>query len=56
MAEPASSPAAGGFPIAIGALAGAGVGFARGETTIGFLAGLALGAAIALAVWLKGRR
>ncbi len=55
MTDPAPSTAAGGFPIAIGALAGAAIGFTRGEATIGFLVGLAIGVAIAVAIWLMGR-
>jgi predicted benzoate:H+ symporter BenE len=55
MATPPSSPSAGGFPIAIGALGGTIVGLIVRQPTIGFLAGLALGCAIAVAIWLRGR-
>lgn len=46
---------AGGFPIAIGALGGTIVGLIVRQPSIGFLAGLALGTLIALAIWLKER-
>lgn len=51
-----SSPAAGGFPIAAGVLAGTIGGLIAGQPTIGFLAGLATGVAIAVAIWLVDRR
>lgn len=47
---------AGGFPIAVGSIGGTAVGVALRQPTLGFLAGLALGIAIALAVWLRDRR
>lgn len=50
------SPAAGGFPIAAGALIGAGFGFALGEVTALFLIGTGVGIAIAVAIWLLDRR
>lgn len=56
MSVPSRSPAAGGFPIAIGALAGAVIGFTLGEATIGFLIGAAAGVVIALGIWLFERR
>lgn len=49
------STSAGGFPIAVGAIGGAVAGMLAGQPTIGFLAGLALGGVIALAIWLRGR-
>ena len=49
------SPSAGGMPIAIGAIGGAGIGFAFGEATPGCLIGLALGIAIAMLIWWRGR-
>lgn len=55
MPTPPSSPAAGGFPIALGAIGGTMVGLAAGQPTIGFLGGLALGIAIAIAIWLRDR-
>lgn len=54
MASP-SSPAAGGALIALGALGGAGVGFAVGQATPGFLIGIGLGIAASLLIWLRGR-
>lgn len=51
----APSPPAGGALIAFGAMAGAAIGFAFGEATPGFLAGLALGVAAALGIWWRGR-
>ena len=53
--SPSSRPAAGGVLIAIGAILGAAIGLARGESTAGFLIGTALGIAGAIAVWLRGR-
>lgn len=52
---PKPTPAAGGFPIAIGALGGAFVGVAMREPTIGFLIGLAAGIAVAATIWWRGR-
>ena len=49
------SPAAGGFFIAIGVMAGAAVGFLRDQVTAGLLAGLALGVIVALAMWWRSR-
>jgi hypothetical protein len=49
------SPSAGGFPLAIGAIGGTVVGVIAGQPSIGFLAGIALGGAVAVAIWLKGR-
>ena len=49
-------PAAGGFLIMLGALGGAAIGFTRGEATPGFLIGIALGTAAAVAIWLLDRR
>lgn len=52
----ATSPsAAGGVLIALGALAGAAVGFLFGEATPGFLIGLGLGAIASLLVWWRDR-
>ncbi|WP_374944875.1 hypothetical protein [Sphingomonas sp.] len=48
-------PAAGGAPIALGAIAGALIGFFAGETTIGFLVGLTAGVALAILIWLRSR-
>ncbi len=50
-----SSPVAGGFPIAAGALLGTAVGVALRQPSIGLLAGIAIGSAIALLIWLRDR-
>lgn len=50
-----SSPVAGGFPIAVGALLGTVAGLVLRQPSIGFLAGLALGCVVALVVWLRDR-
>ncbi|WP_200932368.1 hypothetical protein [Sphingomonas sp. Leaf412] len=56
MAPPPDRPtAAGGFPIAAGALLGTVAGLFAGQPSIGFLAGLAVGVAIAIAIWLRDR-
>lgn len=47
---------AGGFPIAMGALGGTVVGLIERQPSIGFLVGLALGTALAVAIWLVDRR
>lgn len=49
------SPAAGGAPIALGAIAGAVVGFIEREPTLWFLGGLGTGIAVALLIWWRGR-
>ncbi|MEP6234346.1 hypothetical protein [Parasphingorhabdus sp.] len=52
----ADSPSsAGGFLLAVGCIAGAIVGVFFGQPSIGFLAGLALGALGALAIWMRDR-
>lgn len=48
-------PAAGGLPLALGAVGGAALGFVLGQPTLLFLAGLALGALVALLIWWRGR-
>ena len=53
---PSRSPLAGGFPIAALILGGTILGLVAGQPTIGFLAGLALGVAIALWVWWRDRQ
>jgi sugar phosphate permease len=50
------SPQAGGFIIAVAILAGTIIGGLKGQPSIGLLAGLGLGVAAALAVWLVDRR
>ncbi len=55
--DPPKPPsAAGGCLIAIAVLAGVDVGLAVHQPTIGFLAGLALGVAAAITVWIRDRR
>ena len=49
------SAAAGGFPIAVGAIGGAVLGSAAGQPTLGFCAGLAAGVAVAVLIWLRRR-
>jgi uncharacterized membrane protein len=56
MSQPTRSSAAGGFFIAAGALGGTVVGLVLRQPSLGFLGGLAIGAGIALAVWLIDRR
>lgn len=50
------TPLAGGMPIALGAILGALSGGLYRQPTIGFLVGLGIGVAVALAVWLIDRR
>lgn len=53
---PRSRPsAAGGFPIAIGAIGGAVVGVARQQPTLGLVVGIAVGALLAVLIWLRDR-
>lgn len=55
--SPPRSPLAGGSLIAAGAILGSGIGlFSPLGPTRGFLAGLALGVAISLAMWLNDVR
>lgn len=49
------STSAGGAPIALGAIAGAAIGFVRHQPTAWFLGGLAVGIMVALLVWWRGR-
>ena len=51
-----SSPSAGGALIALGAIAGAAIGFGFGEATPGFLIGLGLGVVASLGIWWRGAR
>lgn len=50
------SPSGGGFVLAASLMIGTIIGLVLGQPTIGFLAGLGVGAAAAVAFWLKGRR
>ncbi|WP_166038215.1 hypothetical protein [Sphingosinicella sp. YJ22] len=54
--EPRRGSAAGGSMLALAIVAGAAIGIARGEPTIGALAGLGVGLLLVLIVWLAGRR
>ena len=56
MANPPHTPKAGGFILAVALLAGVLVGVVKGEPSVGFVAGLAVGLAGLLAVWLLDRR
>lgn len=56
MTPPKPPAAAGGFLIAIGAILGAFGGAFFGESTRGFLVGLAVGGVLALLMWLRDRR
>lgn len=47
--------AAGGFPVALGAVGGATIGWFAGQPTLWFFAGLAAGIAVALLIWWRGR-
>lgn len=50
------SPVAGGFAIALGATVGGFYGITRGQPSAGLIIGTAIGAAIAVMVWLLDRR
>jgi hypothetical protein len=56
MSDSDRSTAGGGCLIALAVLAGVVIGLFMHQPTIGFLAGLALGVAAAVAVWLVDRR
>ncbi len=49
------NPAAGGLLILVGFLGGAVIGIARGEPSLGVLAGVGVGMLLALALWLFDR-
>ena len=52
MTTPSSrAPLAGGFLIALGVIVGSIIGAAKGQSTVGFLFGLGIGVAMAIAVW-----
>ncbi|QKR99529.1 hypothetical protein F9288_07630 [Sphingomonas sp. CL5.1] len=53
--KPSRPSAAGGFLIASGVLAGAILGFAAGQPTIGVLIGLTLTVAVSVAMWWRER-
>ncbi|HET9641173.1 MAG TPA: hypothetical protein VFP12_18435 [Allosphingosinicella sp.] len=56
MSQRTRSTQAAGFILAISILAGAVAGAIAGQPSIGFLAGLAAGLAIAILFWLSERR
>ena len=56
MNQPTRSPQAGGAILAGAIIAGAIGGLIVGQPSIGFLAGLAIGAVIATLLWLRDRR
>ncbi|HEX8306905.1 MAG TPA: hypothetical protein VF645_00625 [Allosphingosinicella sp.] len=56
MSQPTRSSQAAGFILAMSILAGAVAGAIVGQPSIGFLAGLGTGVAIALLFWLGERR
>ncbi len=56
MSQRSRSTQAAGFILAISILAGALAGVIAGQPSIGFLAGLGAGVAIALLFWLNERR
>jgi len=55
MADNNRNPIAAGAPLALIIIAGAIVGSIYGQPTIGILGGVAVGAVIAIGVWLKDR-
>ncbi|UAK24668.1 hypothetical protein [Sphingomonas nostoxanthinifaciens] len=50
------NPRAPGLPLALAILIGAGIGIRTGQPTIGLLAGIGVGGALALMLWLLDRR
>jgi len=52
---PPKPPTAGGFILAVGVIGGTAIGVSQGQATIGFLAGLGVSAAIAVAMWWRSR-
>ncbi len=53
MTEPSkSSPRSGGAFLALSVLAGAGIGIALGQPTMGLIGGFAIGILISLLIWL----
>lgn len=56
MANASRTPQAGGFILAVALIIGVVVGTVKGEPSVGFVAGLGVGLAGLLAVWLLDRR
>ncbi len=55
MANPPRPSAAGGVLVAVGAILGAVVGVSRQQPTLGMIVGIAVGAALAVVIWLRDR-
>lgn len=53
--DPRRSNAAGGSLLALAIVAGAAIGVAMGQPTVGALAGLGVGVFLVLLIWLTGR-
>jgi hypothetical protein len=53
--SPSRAPLAGGSLLAISLIAGTFIGATRGQASLGFLAGLAVGVALLAGVWLIDR-
>jgi uncharacterized membrane protein (UPF0136 family) len=56
MATSTRNPMSGGFLLALSLIIGVLVGVWRGEPSVGFVGGLAVGLALLLVVWLIDRR
>ncbi|RJF91522.1 hypothetical protein [Sphingomonas cavernae] len=54
--KPSSTPLAGGAAIALCAILGVVIGAVAGQPSMGFLGGVGLGVAIAVATWLWDKR
>ena len=54
--DPRPGSAAGGSLLALAIVAGAAIGIAMGQPTIGALSGLGVGILLFLLIWLVGRR
>jgi uncharacterized membrane protein len=55
MAENRQAPAGGGIFIVLGIVAGVAVGRLYGQTSMGLVGGIAIGAAIATSMWWRSR-
>jgi hypothetical protein len=54
--DPRPSSAAGGSLLALAIVAGAAIGVAMGQPTLGALAGLGIGVLLVVLIWVAGRR
>ena len=52
---PSRAPLAGGFLLAMSLIVGVVIGAGRGEPSLGFVLGLAVGIVLVLAIWLLDR-